>query len=169
MAERIGLVLKVEKEGYAEVATERKGSCDGCGSGHNCHTCLSSSKIVTSVLNGANAKAGDLVTVSLDSRMVLKNAAVLYLLPIVSLVVSAMVGAGLSGDWGVSETMAGIGFGLAGLCIGFITAVFISKRMSVDDRLTPTISRIIQRGKEHSALLRNEIPNSKTQPCVGCH
>ncbi len=169
MAQRNGLVIQVEKDGWAQVATERKGSCDGCGPGHNCHSCLSSSKIVTHVLNKAGAKAGDLVTVSLDSNMILKNAAVLYLLPIVGLVASALLGAGLSVDWGVSETGAAIGFGVAGLCLGFFIAVFISKRMSVDNRMTPIISRIIQPGAEYNPLLQTIGPDSKRDMCAGCH
>ena len=169
MAQRKGLVIRVEKDGWAQVATERKGSCDGCGPGHNCHSCLSSSKIVTRVLNKPGAKAGDLVTVSLDSDMILKNAAVLYLLPIVGLVASALLGADLSVDWGVSETGTSIGFGVAGLCLGFFIAVFISKRMSADDRLTPIISRIIQPGSENTPLLRTIGPDSKKDMCAGCH
>ena len=169
MAQRKGLVIRVEKDGWAQVATERKGSCDGCGPGHNCHSCLSSSKIVTRVLNKAGAKAGDLVTVSLDSNMILKNAAVLYLLPIVGLVASALLGADLSVDWGVSETGTAIGFGAAGLCLGFFIAVFISKQMSADDRLTPIISRIIQSGSEYAPLLQNIHPDSKKNMCAGCH
>lgn len=169
MAQRKGLVIRIEKNGWAQVATERKGSCDGCGPGHNCHSCLSSSKIVTPVLNKAGAKTGDLVTVSLDSDMILKNAAVLYLIPIVGLVASAVLGAGLSVDWGISETGAAIGFGGAGLCLGFLIAVFISKRMSADNRLTPTISRIIQPGAEYSPLSQNIHPGNKKNMCVGCH
>ncbi|UCD33503.1 MAG: SoxR reducing system RseC family protein [Desulfobacterales bacterium] len=169
MAQRRGLVVRVEKDGWAQVATERKGACDGCGPGHNCQSCLSTSKIVTQVLNKAGAKAGDLVTVSLDSEMILKNAAVLYLLPVVGLVASALLGADLSADWGVSETQAAIGFGVAGLCLGFFIAVFISKRMSANNRLTPIISRIIQPGAKYSPLSHNVQPDNKKNMCAGCH
>lgn len=169
MAQRKGLVVKAEENGWAQVATERKGSCDGCGPGNSCHSCLSSAKIVTPVINKAGAKAGDLVTVSLDSDMILKNAAVLYLIPIVGLMGGALLGAGLSGDWGISETGAAIGFGGAGFCLGFLIAVLISKRMSADDRLTPTISQIIQPGAEYSPLTRHIHPNNKKNLCVGCH
>ena len=144
MAHRRGLVISIENDGWAKVATERKGSCDGCGTGNNCHSCLSHSKIVTSVLNEAKAKPGDLVTVSLDSDLILKNAAVLYLLPIFGLVAGALLGAHLSGNWAVSETAAAIGFAFAGLCLAFLIAVFISKRMSANNRLTPVISQVIR-------------------------
>lgn len=169
MAQRIGLVIQIEKDGWAKVATERKGACDGCGPGHHCQSCLSSPKMVTSVLNPAGAKAGDLVTISLDSGMILKNAAVLYLLPIVGLVTSAILGVGLSGDWGISETGAGIGFGGAGFCLGFFLAVLLSRRMSKGDRLTPTISRIIQPGAKYSPLSQNIDPSNKKHLCVDCH
>ena len=143
MAQRIGLVIQLEKDGWAKVATERKGACDGCGPGHHCQSCLSSPKVVTSVLNQAGAKAGDLVTDSTeDLRDKLKG-----------LVASAILGVALSADWGISETGAGIGFGGAGFCLGFFVAVFISKRMSADDRLTPTISRIIQPGADYSSII----------------
>ena len=169
MAHRKGLVIRIENDGWAQVSTERKGSCDGCGTGNNCHSCLSSSKIVTRVLNEAKAKPGDLVTVSLDSDLILKSAAVLYLFPIVSLVAGALVGAHISVDWGVSETVAAMGFGFAGLCLGFLLAVFISKRMSANNRMTPIISQIIQPGAEYFPFSTNISPAGKTKICPGCN
>ena len=169
MAHRNGLVIRTENDGWAQVATERKGACSGCAPGNNCHSCLSNSKIVTKVLNEANAKAGDLVTVSLDSDMILKNAAVLYLFPIVCLVTSSLLGANLSADLAMNETGTAIAFGFAGLLLGFLIAVLISKRMSAGNRLTPIISRIIQPGTAYPLFSSNIHPVGKPRVCPGCN
>jgi len=169
MADTKGLVLSIEKDGWAQVATERKGACGGCKTTHSCHSCLPNSKIVTEVLNKAGAKEGDLVNVSLNSGLVLKSAAILYLIPVVGLMAGALMGAALNVRLAISETSAAIAFGFPGLCLGFLITVLISRRMSANNRLTPKISQIIKPVTEHLSSSLATDPVYKMKECPKCY
>ena len=144
-----GLVVSIEKNGWAKVVAEKKNACSHCGASHSCHSSLSNSKIVTKVLNTANAREGDLVSINLSSGTVLKNAALTYLIPIAGLMAGAIIGAGLNVKLAISETSAAIPFSLVGLCLGFCITLFISRLLSDNKRNAPIITHIIKQGKEH--------------------
>ena len=165
MAHTIGLVISIKEDGMVQVATERKGACGGCNPAHNCQSCLTNSKMVAAVLNNVGAKKGDLVDISLDSDVVLKGAAVLYLIPVAGLMGGALIGLELNETLAISESAATIAFGFAGLCLGFLIAAFISRWMSANNRLTPKISRIIKHeaGLSPSSLFID--PGRKTKVC----
>ncbi len=99
---------------------------------------------MTKVLNIANAREGDLVSINLSSGGVLKGAAIFYLIPVAGLMAGAIMGAGLNVRLAISETSAAIAFGFAGLCLGFIITSFISRLMSANNRNTPIITHIIK-------------------------
>jgi len=169
MAHTRGLVIKIKKEGIAQVVTDRKNTCGGCGSAHNCHSCLSNSKMMTEALNSAGAKEGDLVDISLNSDLVLKGAAIMYLIPIAGLMTGALSGSFISGILGIDETMSAIIFSILGLCLGFMTTAFISKQMSGKNRLTPIITQIIKPEENHSSSSLGIDPFPKTKACSACH
>lgn len=169
MAHTKGLVINIKKEGWAQVLTERKEACSGCQSTHNCHGCLTNSKMVAEVLNKAGAKEGDLVDISLDTSFLLKGAAILYLIPVAGLLAGALLGNFLNLSLAIDETNAAIAFGFAGLCLGFLITATMAKRMSKNNRLTPKISHIITRGTGRSPLLAVIDPAYKTKVCSDCN
>lgn len=168
MAHTKGLVLSIREDGMVQVATERKSACGGCQATQNCQSCLTNSKMVAEVLNDVGAKEGDLVDISLNSDVVLKGAAVLYLIPVAGLMGGALIGLGLKETLAISESAATIAFGFAGLCSGFLITAFISRWMSANNRLTPKISRIIKHGAGPSPSLLFIDPGSKTKVCSEC-
>ena len=153
MAHTKGLVINIEKPGLAQVLTERKEACGGCQSTHNCHACLTNSKIVTEVLNRVGAKEGDLVDISLDTGLLLKGSAILYLIPVAGLLAGALLGHFLDLKFAIDGINTAIVFGLVGLCLGFLITAFISKQMAKNNRITPQISRIIKSGTATSAFV----------------
>jgi len=169
MAHSRGLVVSIKERGRAQVVTDRKNACGGCGSTHNCHSCLSNSKMMTEALNSIGAKEGDLVDISLNSGVVLKSAAAMYLIPVVGLMAGALTGSVISGILAVDETMSAIIFSIIGLCLGFMTTALISKRMSVKNRLTPVITQIIKPEVKHSRSFVNSDPFHQTKVCSTCH
>jgi sigma-E factor negative regulatory protein RseC len=169
MAHSIGLVVSIKEAGKAQVVTDRKNACGGCGSTHNCNSCLSNSKIVTETLNSIGAKEGDLVDISLDSGVVLKSAATMYLIPVAGLMAGALTGVSVSGILSVDETISAIIFSIIGLCLGFIMTALISKRMSMRNRLTPVITQIIKPEVKHSRSSVNNDPFHQTKVCSTCH
>jgi len=168
MAHIKGLVVSIEKDGWAKVVTERKSACNSCGTSHSCHSSLSNSKIVTKVLNIANAREGDLVSINLSLGEVLKGAAIFYLIPVAGLTAGAIMGAGLNVRLAISETSAAISFGFAGLCLGFIITAFISRLMSANNRNTPIITHIIKPGAERFPSSLSIDPNRKMRACTEC-
>jgi sigma-E factor negative regulatory protein RseC len=144
MAQKKGRVSSIEKDGWAMVVTEKGDACNNCESAQFCHSLADCSRMETRVLNWANARVGDRVTISLSSSSVFKSAMILYILPTLSLILGAIIGSGLHNYLGIDETGAAILFGFAGLILGFTIAGLISKRQTAGTKLTPVITRIIK-------------------------
>ncbi len=144
MAQTRGLIKSVSEDGWARVVVARQNACGGCGSSGGCHGCLANAKMEVKVLNKAGANAGDLVSINLSSEMVLKGAAILYLLPVGGLLIGAAAGAWINQIAGIGGSGFAIIMSFTGLLFGFGATALLSKRMSANDRLTPAISRIIQ-------------------------
>ena len=144
MAQKKGRVSRIEKDGWAMVITEKGDACSNCESAQFCHSLANCSRMETRVINRAKARVGDMVSISLSSKSILKSAMILYILPTVSLVAGALGGAGWHSHVGMGETGAAILFGFAGLILGFTTAGLISKHLTAGSKLTPVITRIIK-------------------------
>jgi sigma-E factor negative regulatory protein RseC len=144
MALKNGWVNSISENGWAMVVTEKGDACNSCESAQFCHSLADCSRMETRVLNRANAKVGDRVTISLSSSSVFKSALILYILPTLGL----LIGAFSSSEWnkylGFDETGAAILFGFVGLVLGFTIAGLISKRQTAASKLTPVIARIVK-------------------------
>lgn len=143
MAATRGLVVHTSPNGWADVVVDRKSACGGCADTQKCRSCLSGPKITARVLNRAKAANGDLVVVSLESKIVFKGAAVAYLIPIVGLMVGAFFGSAIHAKWGITETTASLLMGILGLAGGFGASTFISRRITAKKKFTPVISRVV--------------------------
>jgi sigma-E factor negative regulatory protein RseC len=150
MAEEQGLVTSIREDGWAKLVTERKDACGDCGASHCCVSLGSGSEMVIKALNSAGAKVGDLVSVSLSPRTVVKGAAILYLIPLAGLMSGALLGASLNQRLPISETGAVAALGFVGLLLGFITTALVSRWMSAHNRFTPVITRIVRPGVQAS-------------------
>jgi sigma-E factor negative regulatory protein RseC len=144
MAQKKGRVSRIENDGWAVVVTEKSDACSNCESAQFCHALADCSRLETRVLNQAGAKVGDTVSISLSSRTVIKSAMILYILPTVTFLLGAVVGAGLHKQLGIGDTGAAIVFGFAGLFLGFAIARLISNRKVVTRKLIPVITQIIK-------------------------
>ncbi|MFH1349945.1 MAG: SoxR reducing system RseC family protein [Pseudomonadota bacterium] len=146
MAHEQGLVAGTSTNGWAQVIMERKDACGDCGASHCCTALESSAKMSVSALNRAEAKKGDLVSVSLSSISIIKSAALFYLIPLAGLISGVVVGANIHQVLSVSETAGALLFGFSGLVLGFIAVRIITGWISTDNRLTPVITDIIRSG-----------------------
>jgi positive regulator of sigma E activity len=91
LAGRIGLVIGNENDGRARIVIDRKAAFGGCHSS-GCRSRLSNSRMESPVSNPIGARAGDVVQVSLKSASLLAGAALLYLMPILTLLGGAVFG-----------------------------------------------------------------------------
>lgn len=162
-----GIVLSIDRDGWAEVVTDKLDACADCVTARNCPTSCRSTRVATRVFNKAGAKEGDMVSIYLSAGSVLQSAALLYLIPVFCLIMGASTGAGLSEQLALNESTSALIFGFAGLFIGFIFLVMLSRRLSTKNRLTPIITRIIISAKSpesSSAAIHN---SCKTGACPG--
>ena len=144
MAEQIGIVVDNETNGMARVVTDRGSACGGCHSGPSkCHGCLTTSaKLESEVSNPIHAGVGDVVRISIPPATLFKGAAIMYLLPIATLILGAVGGLWLGGAAGWSNGASVLG-GLVGLGLGFAAAACIGRSRRVRIRMTPTITAIV--------------------------
>jgi sigma-E factor negative regulatory protein RseC len=144
MSERIGIVVNNESNGMARVVTDRSSACGGCHSGPSkCHGCLTAStKLESEVINPINAGVGDVVRISISPAALFKGAALMYLLPVASLILGAVGGLWLGGLWGWSSGASVVG-GLAGLALGFWAVARIGRSRGLRIQMTPTITAIV--------------------------
>mgnify|MGYP001090948900 FL=1 len=104
MEER-GRVVKVEN-GVAEVEMERTSACARCG------ICLLSSgdKPILYAKDSLGVRPGDEVTVSMESKEVLKTAFLIYLFPLVGLIAGYFLGVKVFRTEATGILFAGVGF-----------------------------------------------------------
>lgn len=119
-------VSEILEDGYAMVAVKRQSACGGnCKS---CGACMYSRTLTVKAKNNVSADVGDEVLIKSSSADVLGLAALVYLLPLVTLFIGYLLGGLVS----QGEAVPIIG-GLLGLCIGVALTVFISKRRKGDE------------------------------------
>lgn len=144
MAEQIGVVVDNEANGLARVLTDRKGACSGCHSGPSkCRSCLTTSgKLESSVINSVDAGVGDVVRITISSKKLFKGAALMYLLPIATLILGAVGGVwwGDTSGWGDGASVIG---GLVGLGLGFWAVTRLGRSRGFSSRMTPVITAIV--------------------------
>ena len=162
-----GIVISTSRDGWAEVITDRLDACADCVTARNCPSSCRSTKVASRVFNKAGAKEGDMVSVYLSPGSVLQSAALLYLIPVFSLIIGAFTGAGLTEQLELNESTSALIFGSAGLFIGFVFLMMLSRRISTKHRLTPTITRIIISAKEPVGSSRAINIGCKTGTCSG--
>lgn len=144
MADRIGLVIGNEIDGRARIIVDRKGACSGCHTtGAGCRSCLSSAKMESLVLNPVGAQSGDVVQVSLKSMNLLAGAALLYVLPVLTLLVGALIGSAESAVAGWNGATAAVLGGGIGLAIGFGLVMGLDRCTWVRRRLAPRITAVL--------------------------
>ena len=138
-----GTVVCADRDGWAEVVTDKLEACANCASARNCASTCKSTRITSRVLNDVGAKEGDLVAIYMSSASVLKSAALLYLVPVAFLILGAIIGNAISERWTMAASSAAIIFSLVGFVLGVIFLAVFSKRHPAMHRLTPNITRII--------------------------
>lgn len=140
MIEEQGTVVSLSG-GLAEVRTERKGGCAGCGVQGGCGSALldrflGRRPVTLRARNQAGAAVGDQVVVGVSEDGLLAAALAVYLAPILGLVIGGVFGQSL-GDWtaplGSRAPATEIGSNLAalsGAAVGFMLALSWLRRYS---------------------------------------
>ena len=141
MLEEQAVVVKVVP-GLVLVETCRQSACQSCSAKNSCgHSLLS--KISkgraqqVSVQTYLPLAVGDQVMLGLDERAFLRGSALIYMLPLVTLMIAALVGEFLFGK----DTLASLLLSAFGLLVGFVCVYRYSQRHSRDAQYQPVILR----------------------------
>lgn len=160
MVYQIAIIKENHGDGWATVATDRKGGCSSCHTyGDGCRSCLSPGKIETRAANPINARTGDMVRLRLPTSDLFKGAAILYLIPVVSLISAAFLGAYIAQQMGWPETVCAALAGLSGVLAGAGIVILADRSPYVRQRMIPTITAVV-----HSQKV-----NGSSQPSTRCH
>jgi sigma-E factor negative regulatory protein RseC len=146
MIEEQAQVIRTEGE-FAWVRTQRKSTCGQCAAQKGCGTnvfskVLGNKLVEFKAINKIDAVAGDQVILGLHESVLLKSAALMYVLPLVLMFVFALlataVGHSLAGD--ISQAWVSL-FAVLGLLLGFFGARLFARAHQTDESFQPVILR----------------------------
>ncbi len=138
-----GQVLAVDGEQATVAATTS--ACDGCGQAGSCNLLWrNNTTIEVEAKNPLGARAGDRVIVGYSSRIQVRTACILYLVPSISTVVGAAVGHEfLAGEIGIHSALGGLLGSFVFLMLGLLPAAVLSRR-------TDSLPQIVEIIREES-------------------
>lgn len=164
MIEEEGTVVSLSGD-LAEVRTERRGGCSGCGAQAGCGTglmerFLGRRSVTLRARNQAGAGVGDRVVVGVSEAGLLGAAFAAYFVPLLGLVLGGALGQWLGwpdplapGTDGVSDLSA-----LMGALLGFLLALFWLRRYSAHRARLPDFDPVVLR------RLSGEAPRQPVSP-----
>lgn len=132
---------------FATVATERNTSCDVCKLNGACGiallgTFLGKPRATIRALNLAAADVGDQVEVAVDERALLRWSVAVYIVPLLSMIGSALVAQVLFQGGEIMTAIAG----LAGLTAGFLLLRYLVATVRPGSGPQPIVYRSLTRG-----------------------
>ena len=148
MIEEQGEIIRTEGE-FAWVRTQRKSTCGQCSAQKGCGTSVFSkvlgNKLVEfKAINKIAASAGDQVILGLHESVLIKSAAMMYILPLLAMFLFAMLATYIGQSFGNELSQAGISlFAMLGLLAGFIGARLFARAHQSDERYHPVVLRRI--------------------------
>ncbi len=147
MADQMGIVIAVEKEGWARVVTPRTAGCSGCQAGavaEGCSACMTSARLESRLANPVGAHPGDLVRVHIAPASLFKGAAVMYLLPILAMLSGALLAGWAGAIGGIHIDYSALVGGALGLAAGFALVRGLDRNSRLSRRWTPEIVEIVR-------------------------
>lgn len=141
-----GIVMRVA-DGVTVVKTIKKATCEGCASKDSCEA---AKEAEVEAINAVNAQVGDSVVVGFESGSLIKVTMMLYLFPVFSMIVGAMLGSFLAPQYGFRESdlAAILSFSLFFLSFGCIRLA--SGSLSRNEKYRARIVRIRKRAASPS-------------------
>lgn len=139
--EQVGFVVSANKN-TAMVVVGRASAC-----GESCASCGSSCStpgVSLEIKNTLDAKPGDYVELRAQTSQILKSAAILYLLPLFSMIIGIIIGIKIFMSAGYSNYESyGFIVGLVFLGLSYIILRIIDKKVKNRDKVIIEMTRII--------------------------
>ena len=146
MIEEQGQIVKTEGQ-FAWVRTQRKSTCGQCSAQKGCGTnvfskVLGNKMVEFKAINKINATVGDNVVLGLHESVLLKSAALMYVLPLISMFSFALLAMFFGDILGISVSQAWISFAAVfGLLSGFLLVRQFARYHQEDEQYHPVVLR----------------------------
>jgi sigma-E factor negative regulatory protein RseC len=147
MAIEEGIVVKVaeQKTPTAWVKTIQSNTCKACASRDSCMESKGNEREVEA-LNLVNAKVGDLIQISIDTKALLKATFLLYVFPILCMLIGGIIGHVIGLSRGMANTSPISALVAATFFFGAMIIVRLrAGRMALKLEYRPKITRILSR------------------------
>lgn len=136
-----GVIEKVIRQ-KARVRIGKGSACASCAQRGACHI-DGGRPMVVEVDNELDAKDGDWVELSMPSRSLMKISFVVYFVPVLALVVSALIGAEWAESLRISPTAAAMVSGAFALGVCFILMRRFDRAVRLNPEYRPRMTRIV--------------------------
>jgi len=110
MALEEGIVTRTAGD-TAFITTRRTTACEGCSERHVCHSMGNVKEIEIEVANPIAAKPGDTVMVAFKTSQLVTLSFMLYVFPIIAMVIGAVFGDSVAGNFGGDPSIFAAVFG----------------------------------------------------------
>ena len=162
MIQEQGFITRIDGN-YAWVRTERKSTCGQCAAQKGCGTnvfskVLGNKLVEFKAINEAGADVGDQVILGLHESVLLKSALLMYLLPLATMFLFALLAQfsdALTGKE-LSEIWISL-IALAGLVCGFIYVRQFATHHQSDTRYQPVVLRRASLGEQFTLKHPQEV------------
>ena len=163
MATEQGIVVKAglpHRDNMALVRTVRSSACEACSARGQCNPNIKGKDSEVEAVNLVNAKAGDIIQISMDNAALLKATFLLYVFPIICMLIGAFVGHSVGKAMASNPSTISA---LVGITCFIAAMVLVRKQagyMALKLKYQPKITRIVGRGT-------SEPPNGCTPNAPG--
>ncbi|MEJ2610081.1 MAG: SoxR reducing system RseC family protein [Candidatus Thiodiazotropha sp.] len=146
MIEEVATVIRLDQE-FAIVETQQHAPCGSCSSEGSCSTTILAGlfkrrNYQLKVLNRVDAKPGEQVIIGLQENILLKISFLTYLFPLISMILVAMLAAGIANFFDLS---AGELPQVTGGLLGLISGLILIKKHAQKSRHDPDYQAVILR------------------------
>lgn len=137
MMEEVARVVASDNQGWLTVEVELKSTCKSCSSSESCGTsaiaqAFSSKTQQFSIQSERRCDAGELLKLGLPESVILKAAALIYLMPLLGLFIGAALGQYLGQLFEFNPNLSAMGFAVLGALLAWTLGKQQAKRLEAD-------------------------------------
>ena len=145
MALEEGIVTRTAGD-TAFITTRRTTACEGCSERHVCHSMGNVKEIEIEVANPIAAKPGDTVMVAFKTSQLVTLSFMLYVFPIIAMVIGAVFGDSVAGNFGGDPSIFAAVFGFLFFGIAMTAIKLKDNQAKKTGQYRPVITEIKKKG-----------------------
>jgi len=142
MATERGVVTRLDAQ-IAWVKTSRTTACKACASRDSCQMAENGQEMEVAAVNGANAKVGDRIVLSVEPSALLKVSFLLYIFPVLMMLLGAIAGEKIASIFAVDASLCAALLGFFGFGLAFVLIRLTHQRMARKECYQPRIVRVL--------------------------